>query len=492
MRSTARILDRSGDSARELAGDVIRTATHLPAKSALISPYTAGRVAQQTAALTLGRSGLPALGLRLEVVARGVRLCATAYDRAEIVVAQVLNQVQVQVGPVVVLAVLAGSVETATLASLPDVPISLDDWLRDNARNQVPLRPGESGFKDYLVADLDDRLYEAPWLTELTVGTARQVLDGGAMGGVVPLEMQVATVLALGQLLGYGRDRLPLTVTPVGRGDPGAERTRSAPPTSIAGLMDTNRALESDPDLGSARVRIQRVVGTDGQGRWIVNIPGTETWDLRSPSNPVDGLTNLALIAGQHPRLLTAIEGSLALAMRQAGVRPGSEPVLLNGHSQGGIAAARLAGDPAFRRRFNVTRVVTAGSPVSRITIPPSVQVLSLEHRTDPVPRLDQAGDPDTMNRVRVRLDPVLPEGRVRPEDPRAGRPGHLVDRPIDTHSAGRYRDTAARDLAPDQGRHDPVQDWYVANREFLTGDATTYDFRLQRQLPPPPAARSR
>ncbi len=82
--------------------------------------------------------------------------------------------------------------------------------------------------------------------------------------------------------------------------------------------------------------------------------------------------------------------------MAKAGIQPG--PVLLTGHSQGGITAASLASDPAFMSRYNVTDIVTGGSPIGRFDIPESVNVLSIEHTQDPVPRLDGVPNPERHN----------------------------------------------------------------------------------------------
>lgn len=76
-------------------------------------------------------------------------------------------------------------------------------------------------------------------------------------------------------------------------------------------------------------------------------------------------------------------------AQRSTGRETSAEPILLSGHSLGGMLAAGLAADPAFRHGRNVTGVVTAGSPIGRMPVPASVGVVALEHRGDFVPRLD-------------------------------------------------------------------------------------------------------
>ena len=79
------------------------------------------------------------------------------------------------------------------------------------------------------------------------------------------------------------------------------------------------------------------------------------------------------------------------------------EPVLLTGHSQGGMQAAALAADPDFD--YHVTDVVTAGAPVATSGIPDHVNVLSLENTGDVVPLLDGEDNPAHANHTTVKAD---------------------------------------------------------------------------------------
>ncbi|HEX8627102.1 MAG TPA: hypothetical protein VF755_02895, partial [Catenuloplanes sp.] len=81
------------------------------------------------------------------------------------------------------------------------------------------------------------------------------------------------------------------------------------------------------------------------------------------------------------------------------------DPVMLVGHSQGGIVAADAANHFTASKEYNVTHVVTAGSPVGRIPVPDGVQVLSLENQHDLVPHLDATANPDQPNRTTVTFD---------------------------------------------------------------------------------------
>jgi hypothetical protein len=107
-------------------------------------------------------------------------------------------------------------------------------------------------------------------------------------------------------------------------------------------------------------------------------------------------------MAGQQPEQNIAIRQ----AMHDAGIRS-NEPVLLAGHSQGGIAAASMAADPATRADFDITNVYTGGAPIAHFNIPDNVNVLAIEHTQDAVPRLDGKPNPDRPTWITVQRDPT-------------------------------------------------------------------------------------
>ncbi len=102
---------------------------------------------------------------------------------------------------------------------------------------------------------------------------------------------------------------------------------------------------------------------------------------------PRDLSGNLNLVAGNP----TAAAESVTRAMENAGIPQGS-PVMLVGHSQGGIIAAQLASDPAFVERYGVSHVMTYGAPIDHMQLAPGVQGLQVQHHNDVVPRLDLGG----------------------------------------------------------------------------------------------------
>ena len=94
------------------------------------------------------------------------------------------------------------------------------------------------------------------------------------------------------------------------------------------------------------------------------------------------------------------IAEALALAGASAG-----DPVMLVGHSQGGMVAAQAAADSASGAfAYNVIHVLTAGSPIGLADVPDDVQVLALENNNDVVPHLDSTDNPRSPNVTSVTV----------------------------------------------------------------------------------------
>ena len=128
--------------------------------------------------------------------------------------------------------------------------------------------------------------------------------------------------------------------------------------------MNAWSAGPSSPDNGT--IEIQTWVGADGVPHHIVYVPGTD--DLTTTPWTQDGdvrdlHTNLTVIGGGA----TAYGEGILQAMHDAGISP-DDPVMIVGHSQGGMEAVWAAG----HGDFNVTQVVTAGSPVGAMGEPPA------------------------------------------------------------------------------------------------------------------------
>ncbi|MCW2795373.1 hypothetical protein [Nocardioides sp.] len=147
-------------------------------------------------------------------------------------------------------------------------------------------------------------------------------------------------------------------------------------------------------------IEVQTFTDANGEVRHIVYLPGTD--DLATLPWSQDGdvrdlATNLQLIAGHD----NAYQQGILQAMHQAGIN-GDDPVLLAGHSQGGMEAAAILSQGSD---FNVTNVVTAGSPTAQVDgFPAGTHVLSLEHDGDVVPLFDGEENPDSVQQVTVHF----------------------------------------------------------------------------------------
>lgn len=230
----------------------------------------------------------------------------------------------------------------------------------------------------------------------------------------------------------------------------GATTDGVGPPRSVAGLLQDVAVREADDEAGGA-VDVRILDGPHGR-RVVVDIAGTTSWQLdpgAAPGQASDIATNLRSLANE-PSVLTR---GVRQALRQAGVSS-TDPIMLVGHSQGGMVAAVLATELSRDREFTVTQLVTAGSPIGLAGVPASVSVLSLENRGDVVPQLDGADNPDRSNWLTARVD--------------EGGDGVLA-----RHSVNSYVQGAA-DF--DRDRDHAVKDWQSGADDFLdaTGVHTT------------------
>lgn len=158
---------------------------------------------------------------------------------------------------------------------------------------------------------------------------------------------------------------------------------------SLGGVMHRVSALERFPD---ASLAVEAVTGADGVVRYVVELPGIRHLGAAADPEDLSGAVN-AMTAES-----TAYTRCVGEALDAAGVPEGAE-VMLVGHSQGGIVAMDLAGDPAFNGvRAKVTAVVVAGSPVSakQVAAGSGTAVLSVENVSDVVTHLDAVDSADS------------------------------------------------------------------------------------------------
>ncbi len=326
---------------------------------------------------------------------------------------------------------------------------------------------------------LDEAAYRVPWAVDLLAGGSDALLRGLAadpmcaivlvaasyQAGVVwpPGDEREATAVleqvgamagALDESVAYAG----VSVTAL----PRAADLAGHAPTGLAGLLTDAVDLGDPSEPG--RVRVTRIPQPDGSSAWVVQVPGTQDWDPRPGGNPFDLSTDVSAMTGAATLAAVGTRRALEQAMAAAG-RAGAtgrdDPVLLSGHSQGGIISASLASDPAFRASHPRLQIVTAGSPIAGFPIPPSVPVLSLEHVQDPVPRLDGSANPDRPTWTTVRAD-LRERGAPVSAGASHGSSIYLttaeeVDGAIATHESASL-DAWARGAAPFFGGDRPAQ----------------------------------
>lgn len=218
----------------------------------------------------------------------------------------------------------------------------------------------------------------------------------------------------------------------------------SSPPRGVPGLISRiPEASQYDPE-----VVIDRVDAPGGR-HWVVLIPGTAGLPPKGGPSPFDGAGALGLAAQRRTAGIDAVVRS----MRALHI-PRGEPVLIAGHSQGGMIAAAMAADPVVAAEFSITHLVTAGSPIGETPIPDSVQVLSIEHLEDAIPRLDSAANPDRANWTTIAA-PALCAG----------------DHVWSAHALSRYAVTAGWVGA---SKDPSVQAWASSARGFFDSPGST------------------
>lgn len=213
-------------------------------------------------------------------------------------------------------------------------------------------------------------------------------------------------------------------------------------------------------------------------GCYLVALAGTSRWDppWRAGRSP-DVRTlqaNLQLMSGHATAEVAALPG----ALERAGVPPGAT-LVLSGHSQGGLTA--MAAAASLATRYRVSHVVTAGSPVAGLPVPEGVRVLSLEHRSDVVPRLDGHRNAGHPHHVTVRVG----RGGIHPLTAHDVR-GYVaaagwVDSSPDPTLADFRRSLAQVGVAPEQPGHPP-------RRPGTNPPGTRVVLEIQRTPAPPTA----
>jgi hypothetical protein len=446
-------LDRAGAhlllTARAMSGVAARAARVAAdprlVGSAVLSPGTWLDVERRLWAAVGPPSGAVAVAARLVELAVALRGVSSVYRAADTAVVAGLHAVDASVGRAVgtllgvsvIASVLTGPVPTTVAAGEVAALAGLVDGSALLARLGAHPRAVEHAVDALpgVVGGLTDLDPAVPLLLLPVTGLPTVPLDvpGGARW--------LARVASAGPWL---HESAAVAVT--------TRRPASArAPQGCAELVQGITSLDPGRGASEGTVRVTTVNSPGGGRAHVVQIPGTQSWSPRAGGNPFDLTGNVRGMAGEP----TAGRQLLAAALREAGVRPG-EPVMLVGHSQGGLVAAQAASDPAFRASYQVTHVLAVGAPIGATPVPDEVSVLAVEHDEDLVPRADGTPNPDRPRWLTVSASVTPPGGAP---DPAAA------------HGLAAYSRTAtAIDTAPDAG----LAAWRAGVGSFLDAPGVT------------------
>jgi hypothetical protein len=393
VRALADRFDVAGDRLRERAADDGRVLTD-PAltESAPLSPVTYAEAEARVLDATCGVHGVLEASAVYEADAVLVRATVGALAECDRMVATTLDALDYAAGR---------ALGTALLADLPDLLllglVAVPAWQH--------LSPAT---RRRLGDDLEEWADEHPALVQHGVECTGGLLDGLLTGAP-----EAAGLLGLASFHPTAGDAAAdLAGLYAPEGDPRVRRRAllsfalgETPPTDVTDLMshleETNALSPADRPGDQGTIEIQTLHAPDGTVRHVVYLPGSD--DLATTPWSQDGdvrdlPADLHVITGDHTTYAAGIER----AMKEAGIGP-HDPVLLVGHSLGGMEAASML---AHCSGFDVTHVVTAGSPVAGIHgFPAGSHVLSLENRGDVVPLLDGHDNADSVSQVTVQFD---------------------------------------------------------------------------------------
>lgn len=375
MRALADTYDEAGDRLRGMArtgGRMLVDEDLL--QSSILSPGTAIAAEAAVVEATTGSDGVLVESAGWEVDAVAIRAVIALLESADEARHDAFEVLDYLVGRQLGMALALGAPALVTGLSLA-------------------VAVGGEGLVDRIEDALENTVTDNPLLVEHLVNGGGGLLAGLTQGLLPTLTTnQAADVL---------EDLYP-------DGDPVVEAldtTSDGQPSSVddllAHLSDVAALSHGSDSPANGTIEIQTVTTAGGQVVHIVNLPGTDdlgTLPWTADDDVRDLGTNLDLIAGEHDDYQQGILD----AMHQAGIDP-DDPVLIVGHSQGGMEAAAIL---ASGSGFNVTDVVTAGSPTAQVgDFPTGSHVLSIEQQGDLVPLLDGEPNPPSVEQTTVLVD---------------------------------------------------------------------------------------
>ncbi|UKJ63372.1 hypothetical protein H1Q78_17190 [Cellulosimicrobium cellulans] len=247
-------------------------------------------------------------------------------------------------------------------------------------------------------------------------------------------------------------------------------------PTDVRSALGAVEALKTDSTLS-----IQRIVKDDGTPTWVVAIPGTQPFNLRSVFN----MTSNYQLMDDDPAVRAQADSARAVmdAMRQAGISPDDDVVLV-GHSQGGIIASTVAA--ATVGTYNVRHVVTAGSPIGGHDLPPGVKGTHFETQGEGISDTDGAENRATAHQVTVTGAFVAPGGGPTAEWPHSV-PFHqeVLDAAVEVGDRGLEEHLTGFEALLDGEADEPL----VYEARLVPDPDTTFcigDVAIPRSLTPP------
>lgn len=307
------------------------------------------------------------------------------------------------------LAALGLLLSTAFGVTPERLPALVSGWLRAD-----PRLLNSPGFVRLVRAAIGSGDEFAAGLLRVPAGVALPA--GGAIGA----EEGAAAITVLAALAGAAGSRALRETPQRVRRSPGSGDV--PPPRGVAGLA----ARVPSSTAGAPQIRIERYGGA--QPRWVVYLAGTADFAPVPGAEPFDLTANVHATAGGD----AASQRAVREALSAAGAEP-LDPLLLIGHSQGGLVAARLAeaGD------LNVAGYVNLGGPLGSVQAV-GVQGLSIEHADDIVPALGGNGHapPELLTVSRTALPATAAA------EPASGT-AEPAAQPFAAHGLDRYRDTA-------------------------------------------------
>jgi hypothetical protein len=162
-------------------------------------------------------------------------------------------------------------------------------------------------------------------------------------------------------------------------------------------LANLDSLAASNNDVPYGTVAVQKYIDESNVTRWLVLIPGTTT----HTDTAIGWMQNIELMSSDNSQRMNAASVKLVEeALARSGVTA-DESITLVGHSQGGIVAASAA--VGLEKKYNITHIVTAGSPIANHPIPQKTWVTSVENKGEAVSNLDGDRNPQRPTWLTVR-----------------------------------------------------------------------------------------